>query len=107
MSTFVATAWKGGSYGLKVSIADRDRYFEKSWKSVFLELPNGRYAEANIDKPSFWNDSCRELIGSEIGKWFKDFGLVPWPKGSPPKIEILSLGNRQFRVALQVTPARG
>jgi hypothetical protein len=40
------TAWNNGSfhssgagYGFKVPIDDRDRFFERSWGSVVVELP--------------------------------------------------------------------
>lgn len=32
----------GGGYGVKIKAADRDRYFEKEWKLVILEL-QGRH----------------------------------------------------------------
>jgi hypothetical protein len=41
-----STAWNNGSfhssgagYGFKVPIDDRDRFFERSWGSVVVELP--------------------------------------------------------------------
>ena len=57
----IVTAWKNGTplpsgagYGVKVAASDRDRYFDRNWKSVRLFLegnPDG--IEVNIDKPSF------------------------------------------------------
>jgi hypothetical protein len=91
----IVTAWKGGNsnrqssggYGLKVAIKDRDRYFSKDWKSVVLYLGDHlTIAKANIDKLSFWNDTCHELISKDIGLWLIDNGLAPWPKGKPPPI---------------------
>ncbi len=42
----IVTAWKGGNaqktqpagYGLKVKIADRDKYFYNQWKTVFIHF---------------------------------------------------------------------
>ena len=43
--SFLATAWNNGQwsttgagYGLKVSIEDRDRFFDREWESVTLRL---------------------------------------------------------------------
>jgi hypothetical protein len=43
---FICSAWNNGQhestgagYGLKIPVADRDKYFKKEWKSVTLELP--------------------------------------------------------------------
>ena len=84
--SFVATAWNNGNasdsgagYGLKIGIADRDRFFQRSWRTVTLRLAAGgdtRIAEVNCAKDSFWNGTCRELIGKEIGRWFIDNGAA-------------------------------
>jgi len=42
----IVTAWKGSNaqktqpagYGLKVKIADRDKYFYNQWKTVFIHF---------------------------------------------------------------------
>ncbi len=97
------TAWNNGKhhksgagYGIKISLIDRDRYFKKSWESIYLKLPNGVDAEINTYKASFWNDSCRELISKEIGKWFIDYKKAPWHFGSPPKFHMSSNSERHF-----------
>ena len=97
------TAWNNGKhhksgagYGIKINLIDRDRYFKKSWGSVYLKLPNGVDIEINTDKASFWNDSCRELISKEIGKWLIDNKKAPWPSGSPPKFHMNSNSERHF-----------
>jgi len=103
------TAWNNGKhhttgagYGLKVSIADRDRHFKREWKSVILEIPvSGSFKEVlvNIDKSSFWNETCREVINQAIGRWFRNSGFAPWPSGKPPKLKIEVIGERRFRVS--------
>ena len=97
------TAWKNGrfntqglSFGLKVTANDRDRHFRRIWKSVFIRLPNGLDIEVNIDKASFWNNTCRELISKEIGDWLHEYGHAPWPLGKPPTFELYSQGERNF-----------
>ncbi len=102
----IVTAWNSGKhfesgagYGLKLSIEDRDAFFDKSWETVFLELPNkGEAIEINIAKPSFWNKTCRELISQEIGLWLRSEGLAPWVKGKPPKFDLAPIGEGRFRL---------
>ena len=105
---FVATAWSNGKpsssgagYGLKISIADRDRFFEKGWRSATLRLEAGGttvVAEVNCAKASFWNGTCRELIGKDIGRWLIDNGFAPWPKGVPPRFRMIPVGVGTFEV---------
>jgi hypothetical protein len=54
------TAWNNGSfhssgagYGFKVPIDDRDRFFERSWGSVVVELPlNNEFIEVIMNCPA-------------------------------------------------------
>lgn len=103
------TAWNNGrhhqsgaGYGFRVSAADRDTYFDRSWKIVTLELPSREAritVTANIDKPSFWDGTCREMISKEIGQWLIARGLAPWPKGHPPKFSAEAAGTARFVVS--------
>ena len=105
---FVAKAWSNGQrsssgagYGLRISVADRDRFFERAWRSVTLRLEAGEatiVAEVNCAKASFWDGTCRELIGKEIGRWFIDNGFAPWPSRQPPGFRMVPIGSRTFRV---------
>lgn len=105
---FACSAWNNGQhvasgagYGLKVPIAVRDKYFKKEWKLVKLELPvSGGFLEVNlnVDKPSFWNETCHELISKEIGRWLRSSGLAPWPSGKPPSIIVEVVGEKVFKV---------
>ena len=105
--TLVWTAWNNGrhaasgaGYGLKVPIHDRNLYFDREWASVLLELSlNGKYTktEVSISKPSFWNETCHELISKDIGNWLRQLKLAPWHRGAPPNILIQHLGSKRFR----------
>jgi hypothetical protein len=94
------TAWNNGmhmstgaGYGIKIPLNDRDKYFKKDWKGVIIYLGNmENLIRVNIDKPSFWGNSCRELISVEIGKWLIENKLAPWGKGHPPKLQLIYLG---------------
>ncbi len=115
--TFSATAWNNGQwhasgagYGLKVSIADRDHYFRRDWRSVTLRLVAGSgFVEVviNCAKDSFWNGTCRELIHRDIGRWFFNLGLAPWPKGRPPRFDLTPSKLGVFRVEPQANLVYG
>jgi len=100
------TAWNNGAksksgsgYGFKISIEDRQRYFNKNWQTIDLFLPGlDKSISINISKHSFWNKTCRELISQEIGKWLLSNGYAPWPKGHPPRFELQHISNNIFRV---------
>ncbi|MBC2712652.1 MAG: hypothetical protein HGJ94_17195 [Desulfosarcina sp.] len=102
------TAWNNGSfhssgagYGFKVPIDDRDKFFRRSWGSVMVELPsNDEFIEVilNIDKESFWNDSCRELISKNIGQWLICQKFASWPTGEPPKFNVRLVSRGRFRI---------
>jgi hypothetical protein len=100
----IVTAWNnsshhpsGAGYGLKVSVSDRDRYFKREWKYITLELEGWDSAtKINVDKASFWNETCRELINAEIGRWLIQTGLAPWSKGNPPKLIMEHIKENQF-----------
>ncbi|MGH2508830.1 MAG: hypothetical protein ACRDHZ_15695 [Ktedonobacteraceae bacterium] len=103
------TAWsnglrhsKGAGYGIKVSAEDRDANFNRSWKLIFVSLPGSSSEVAvNIDKPSFWGQTCRELISRDIGAWLIANKYAPWVPGAPPKFRLYSKGDGYFR--LEVT----
>jgi hypothetical protein len=97
------TAWNNGQhyksgagYGLKISSADGDRYFRREWRTVQLRIGTGEPIFANIDKASFWNSSCRELISAEVGRWMLANGLAPWPSGQPPRLRLPNLEYARF-----------
>ena len=69
----IITAWKNGkhsetrtAYGVRLSVADRDEFIQREWKSVLLEV------------------------------WLWDKGLAPWPKYLPPKLLMECISDNQF-----------
>ena len=102
----IVTGWNNGKhhasgagYGLKIRKEDRDHFFDHLWQSVFIKLPGrGGEIELNIDKASFWNDKCRELISKEIGIWLIQRGYAPWPSGQPPKFDLVSKQGNLFEL---------
>jgi hypothetical protein len=98
---FEAVAWNNGKtgYGLKISARNRDAFLRREWRTIDLHLAGrSEPIKVNIDKSSFWNDTCRELISKEIGTWFEECGLAPWPKGHPPKLRLVLKNPRSFVV---------
>ena len=105
---FIAKTWNNGSYhnsgagfGLKVRLEDREQFFNRSWQTVTLHL-NG-YAhpiEVNVGKPSFWNQTCGELINKHIGLWLQQNNRATWPNGQPHQVLITVVRERVFNVEL-------
>jgi hypothetical protein len=97
----IVTAWNNGGagYGVRISMSDRSRYFQRQWKSVFVRIGDQSHAvEINIDKKSFWRAVCGELINKEIGLWFRQHNLAPWPKGNPPKLKLSHEHDNHFHL---------
>lgn len=101
------TAWNNGKhsksgsgYGFKISISDRDRFFNREWKIISLRFEDSnKEIDINIDKVSFWSKICRELISKEIGKWLIVNGFAPWPKGYPPKFRLIPIRDNKFSLS--------
>jgi hypothetical protein len=107
-TAILAKAWNNGShhpsgasYGIKIGARDRDSLFRREWKTVKLYLPNqSSPIVVNIDKDSFWNSTCRELISHEIGVWLKMTGLAPWPLGESPSLRLVARSERSFDLSV-------
>ena len=104
MSSIDVVAWNNGNYnksgsgyGIKISVADRDRLFNLVWKEIELDLMDYKQQVlVNIAKPSFWGPLCRELIHIDIGRWLIRNGLIPWPTGQPPKLTLKQIYENRF-----------
>ncbi|MCX5886413.1 MAG: hypothetical protein NT096_10975 [Proteobacteria bacterium] len=100
----VVTAWNNGrhnesgsGYGIKISVADRDQHFQKNWKTILLRIDDQKKEiKINTNKKSFWGNTCRELIHKQIGLWFRQTKMAPWPKGTPPSLKLIHVSNNHF-----------
>ena len=100
----IVSGWNNGSpdnrtgvgYGIRMSRGDRDEYFDPEWSSVMIELEGMGETEVNVT-PSFWR-RCTELRKADIGKWLVERGLAPWPRGKPPRLELVPAGERRFNL---------
>ncbi len=104
--TFIAKTWNnshyhasGAGYGIKISFEDRNNFFNREWQTVTLHL-NGydHPVEVNVDKVSFWNRTCGELISRHIGLWLQRNNLARWDYGQPHRVRMTVIGDREFRV---------
>ena len=102
------TAWNNGhqnptgsGYGFKLSAHDRDTNFQRDWKTIFVLLPGlPRAIEVNVEKKSFWNSTCRELISKELGQWMIHNKYAPWSSGTPPKFRLYPDEGNHFRLEI-------
>ena len=88
----------GAGYGLRLGSGARDRGFDRSWKDVMLDLPNGRLGLSVKLSRSFWRD-CPELRSAEIGQWLITIGHPRWPRDKPPLFTLTQVSGNHFRVA--------
>jgi len=92
--SMIVSAWKGGgSYGIRVGNDNAHRFFDKSWNHIEVKVGSIFYKFKL--SPTFWS-TCPEFRGKIIENWLKSQRLVPWPKGNPPKFELIPLGNNRF-----------
>src|SRR2546428_590633 len=87
----------GAGYGLRVSKADRDSVFSRSWNQIVIELPSAEPGQAVVVRlsPSFWR-SCSELRRAEIGRWLIGCGYVIWQKSQSSTFRFESFGRNKF-----------
>lgn len=100
-----ATAWHNGSppaaaagYGIKFTNADRDRYFDRNWREVDLEMEDGQVVTVRLSL-SFWR-KCSEVRSARIGRWLLETGAAPWERRNPPGIAVMPLGGNRFSVRI-------
>jgi hypothetical protein len=86
----------GAGYGLRISAADRDHWFERSWTHVVITLEGNGILTVPLSA-SFWR-SCTELRSAEIGRWLLSRRLAPWPKGKPPTLMLRPINSNRFEL---------
>jgi len=52
----------GAGYGVRLSIANRERYFDHAWSEVLVDIDEREAVHVPLS-PSFWNECC-ELRGA-------------------------------------------
>src|SRR5438128_1051802 len=95
-----ASAWNDGAntYGIRVGMSNRDRYFDPTWKVIEVEI-DGRSHQFALT-PGFWNQcpEFRDRGSTVIREWLRLHHTLDWPSGNPPQFELVSLGSNRFRL---------
>ena len=94
------TAWNNGSsrisgagYGIKISINDRNQFFNRNWTQVNITI-NGTTHIINLTS-SFWRN-CRELRSKHIGFYIINIYNWHWPNRKPPILKLIHTNNNNF-----------
>ncbi len=91
----LVTAWKGGTYGIRVGLPNVRQYFRRSWRTIEVEI-DSLNRTFRLSR-TFWT-TCPEFRGKVIGAWLTKNKLAPWPRGKPPQVELVPLGGNRFRL---------
>jgi hypothetical protein len=96
-----ARAWRGGNdktYGIRVGVSNRDRFFDRSWTEIEVEIDSKTH-RFNLT-PGFWRD-CPEFRdrGTPIlREWLRTHRTLDWEKGHPPSVSLIPAGANRFRL---------
>ena len=95
-----ASAWNDGknTYGIRVGVPNRDKYFDPAWKSIEVEI-DGHFHCFRLTA-GFWRH-CPEFRDSGkpiIREWLRRKHMLDWPRGKPPRMELVPLGDGKFRL---------
>ena len=90
-----ATGWTNGqgTYGIRVGIPNRKRYFDPRWTTIELEI-DGQWHVCQLT-PGFWR-RCPEIRHPAIRAWLQRKGLIPWLAGQPPEVELTPIHENRF-----------
>jgi tetratricopeptide (TPR) repeat protein len=106
----LVTGWRGGdrenpTYGMRIRLHDRAKWFRQDWKEVLLYLPDQDSPITVSITPGFWR-KCSELRSTAISRFLLRHRLAPWPPRRPPDFELEPLGEARFRLK-EAQAARG
>jgi hypothetical protein len=95
-----ATAWNngGGTYGIRVGFPNRERFFDRSWTAVEIEI-DGEVRQFPV-RGGFWRH-CPEIRDKGepvIREWLCRHRTLKWAKGDPPRMELVPVGENRFRL---------
>jgi len=93
------TTWRSGSqFGIRVGTANRDEYFKRDWSHFEVEMA-GQAHRFELT-PGFWHKcpEFRDRGTPAIRSWLQKFKSLQWPRGNPPRMSLISLGDNRFRL---------
>jgi hypothetical protein len=95
-----ASVWANGNgiYGIRVGLPNRDEHFDRSWTEIEVEV-DGQFHRFPLTD-SFWAHcpEVRDSGGVVIREWLRRHRALDWPRGNPPRVELLPLGGNRFRL---------
>ncbi|MDW7656875.1 MAG: hypothetical protein SCM11_06845 [Bacillota bacterium] len=91
----IVSAWQDGTYGIRVGKENAQKWFQKDWKSIEVEI-NGRLYTFDLS-PTFWTTNP-EFREGPIPHWLEMHGYLSWPKRNPPKFELIVIEGNRFRL---------
>jgi hypothetical protein len=96
-----ASAWNDGgtTYGIRVGLPNRDRFFDPSWREIEVEIDGEIHQFPLTD--GFWRQcpEFRDRGTPVVREWLRRHRMLKWPKGDPPRMELIPLGGNRFRLA--------
>jgi hypothetical protein len=96
-----ASAWSNGkgTYGIRVGFPNRDEFFDERWAEIEVEIDG--VAHRFGLSGGFWHrcPEFRDRGAPIIREWLRRHCALTWPKGSPPRVELIPLGGNRFRLA--------
>jgi hypothetical protein len=94
------SAWRNGgqTYGIRVGAENRNRYFDRAWREIEVDI-DGRFYQFRITD-GFWNrcPEFRDAGTPVIREWLRQNRTLNWQKGAPPQVELMPLQGNRFRL---------
>jgi hypothetical protein len=101
LKKMIVSAWTNGggrTYGIRIGVDNRQRFFDCAWDWIEVEIDGNPYKFQLT--PGFWNH-CPELRDSGrpvIQDWLRRNYKIPWEECKPPRFTLEVVGNRCFRL---------
>ena len=94
------SAWSngGGTYGIRVGIRNRERFFPASWTRIEVEI-EGRFYVFRLT--AGFRNRCPEFRDRGtpvVREWLRQHRTLDWPSGDPPRMELIPLEGNRFQL---------
>lgn len=91
-----ATAWNGGTFGVRVGKANARRFFDPGHPIIQVEI-DGTCVIFSLSE-TFWT-TCPEIRGVPIRSWLQAHRLDAWLQRHPPAVELTPLGDNRYKLS--------